>query len=151
MDLIRWNPFGEFNRMREDLQRMYPDNPLMPGGVMPWSRMQGLSVDVRESENEIIISAEIPGVDADEIDITVNETHVILSGEFKRGTDQENEGYRISERRYGTFNRTISLPVEVKPDEATAEYKNGVLEIRMNKSEHGRTRSRKLKINKQEH
>lgn len=149
MDLIRWNPFGDLTRIREDIRQLFPESQsfFLPG--MPPGRAAGPSVDVRETENEVIVSAEIPGVDPDELDVTVNDNHIILSGEVKRSVEQEKEGYRMMERRYGTFNRTIPLPVEVKPDEAWAEYKNGVLEIRMNKSDQGRARSRKLKIEKQ--
>ena len=146
--MIRWNPFGELARRREDMRNIFPDIPMYAYTEPNFYRVQGPSVDVHETENEIVVSAEIPGVDPDEIDVTVNENNVVLSGEIRQGSEQEKEGYRVLERRYGAFHRTIQLPVEVKPDEAWADYKNGVLEVRINKSDRGRERSKKLKINK---
>jgi HSP20 family protein len=72
---------------------------------------------------------------------------ITISGEIKRRADREEDGYRMMERRYGRFTRTVPLPVEVKPDEAWADYQHGILEIRLNKANQGRVRSRKLKIN----
>ena len=93
-----------------------------------------------------MVSAEIPGIDPNEINVTVDENQITISGETKRSTERAEEGYRMMERRVGRFSRTIPLPVEVKPDEAWAEYNHGVLEIRMNKAESGRIRSRRLQI-----
>ena len=146
MNLLRWNPFGEFSRLRDDVRNMFPDSPLIPFGGLPFNRMHGPSVDVRETENEVIVSAEIPGANPDEFNVTVNENQLVLRGEVKRGAEHDREGYRMMERRYGSFYRTIHLPVEVKPDEAWADYKNGVLEIRMNKSEKARQRSHRIKV-----
>ncbi len=146
MDLIRWN--NELARMREEMRHLFPDIPQLPPGGLPFTRMQSPSVDVRETEKEVVVSAEIPGVNPEELDVTVDENQVILRGEIKRSAGHEREGYRVMERRFGAFHRTIPLPAEVKPDEAWAEYKDGVLEIRMNKSDRGRERSRKLKINR---
>ncbi|MBS4032683.1 MAG: Hsp20/alpha crystallin family protein [Clostridiales bacterium] len=142
-----WNPFAEFSRLRDQVRNTFPEDALVQFGGFPLNRLPVPSVDVHENEKEILISAEIPGIDPADLDVTVDETKVILRGEVKRAANLENKDYRTAERRYGGFTRTIPLPVEVTPDEAWAEYKNGVLEIRLNKSEHGRVRSRKLKIN----
>jgi HSP20 family protein len=150
MDLIRWDPLAELTRTREDMRNIFPNIPMFAYTAPNFTRHHGPSVDVRETEKEVIVSAEIPGVDPDEIDVTVNETNIVLSGEIRHSNEQEKAGYRVMERRYGAFHRTIPLPVEVKPDEAWADYKNGVLEIRLNKSDRGRDRSRKLKINREQ-
>lgn len=146
MDLIRWNPFNELMRSREDSRNIFPNIPMYAYTGPTFTRGHSPMVDVRETANEVIVSAEIPGIDPDEIEVTVNETNLILNGEIKRNEEHEKEGYRVMERRYGAFHRTIQLPAEVKPDEAWADYKNGVLEIKLNKSERGRDNSRKLKI-----
>ena len=145
--LTTWNPFGEFSRMQEEMRRVFPDNVQLPMQGQPYNRMPGPSVDIHETEKEVVISAEIPGVNPDELDITIDDTQITISGEIKRGAAHEHDGYRMIERRYGRFSRSVPLPVEVKPDEAWADYKHGVLEVRINKLEGGRTRSRKLKIN----
>lgn len=145
--LFPWNPFSELARMREDMGRFFADSPFFPLHGQHYHRLPGPSVDIDETEKEVIVSAEIPGVNPAELDVTVDETKVTISGEIRRGTDRSQEGYRVTERRYGRFSRTIPLPAEIKPDEAVAKYSHGVLEIRMNKAEGGRVRSRKLKIN----
>jgi HSP20 family protein len=95
----------------------------------------GPSVDLKETDHEIILHADIPGVNQEDLDITVDENVVTLKGEAKRDETREEKGYHLTERRYGSFYRTIPLPVEVKSDQAVARYKNGVLELRMPKVE----------------
>lgn len=147
MHVLSRNPFDDFERMREAMRHLFPDSPLLPMQGQPYNRMPGPSVDVRENEKEITVSAEIPGIDPEELDVTVDEAQLMIRGEIKRGAARERDGYRMMERRYGTFSRTIPLPAEVKPDEARADYHHGVLEIHLNKAEGGRIHSRKLKIN----
>jgi HSP20 family protein len=96
----------------------------------------GPSVDLKETDKEIILHADIPGVNQEDLDITVDENVVILKGETKRDETREEKGYHFTERRFGSFYRTIPLPVEVKSEQAVARYKNGVLELRVPKVEH---------------
>jgi HSP20 family protein len=106
----------------------------------------GPSVDLRETDTEIILNADIPGVNQEDLDITVDENVVILKGETKRDETREGKGYHLTERRYGNFYRTIPLPMEVKSDKATAKYRNGVLELRIPKAETAARRGFKPKI-----
>jgi HSP20 family protein len=146
--LTTWNPFGEFARMQKEMRHlMFPDSPLLEMRGQPYDRIPGPWVDIHETEKEVLVSAEIPGVNPEELEITVDEMQVTISGEIKRRADRERDGYRMMERRYGHFTRTVPLPVEVRPDEAWADYEHGILELRINKAENGRIRSRKLKIN----
>ncbi|MCR3923543.1 MAG: Hsp20/alpha crystallin family protein [Firmicutes bacterium] len=146
MPNIGWNPFAEFARMREEMRHLFPDNSLQPMQHQPYHAMLGPAVDVHETNNEVIVSADIPGVDPTELNVTVDDMQITISGEIERGADRTEEGYRIMERRMGRFSRTIPLPVEVKPDETWADYTRGVLEIRMNKATNGRTRSKRIQI-----
>jgi HSP20 family protein len=146
--LTTWNPYGEFARMSEEMRHLrFPDSPFLDMKGQPYDRMPGPSVDIHETEKEVLVSAEIPGANPDELDIIVDDMQITISGEIKRRADRERDGYRMVERRYGRFSRTVPLPVEVKPDEAWADYDHGVLEVRINKKENGRTRSRRLKVN----
>lgn len=95
----------------------------------------GPSVDLRETDKELILEADLPGVRQEDLDITVDENVVILKGETKRDETREEKGYHLTERRYGGFYRTIPLPVQVKSDQAVARYKNGVLELHLPKVE----------------
>lgn len=106
----------------------------------------GPSIDVKETDQEIILEADIPGVNQEDLDITVEDNVVILKGETKRVETREENSYHLSERRYGSFYRTVPLPVEVKSDQATARYRNGVLELRIPKAETAKRRGFKPKI-----
>jgi HSP20 family protein len=106
----------------------------------------GPSVDVQETEKDVIVQADIPGVNREDLDITVEKDAVILRGETKRDETREERGYHLTERRYGSFYRAVPLPVEVKSEEATARYRNGVLEVRIPKTEASARRGFKPKI-----
>lgn len=178
MGMVPWDPFSDLARIREQMDKfaasMFNEWPgywgygggrragrgmrhLMmpgPGKAMrsPWAGWTfGPSVDVKETDKDIVVSAEVPGVDPDNIDVEVTEDSVILKGEVKQEESAENETYRMTERRYGAFHRVIPLPAEVKASEARADYRNGVLEIRIPRSENAKARSVKLKVNKNLH
>ena len=142
-----WNPFGEFARMRDEMRHMFGETPFLPALSQTPPRADGPSVDVHETETRVVVTAEIPGVEPTDLNVTVDELQITISGETKRSSERDEDGYRLKERRIGRFSRTVPLPAEVKPDEAWADYKHGVLEVRMNKAEQGRIRSRRLQIN----
>lgn len=123
-------------------------NQLMPRGFYDFFRTGnfGPSVDLRETDTEFILQADLPGIKQEDLDITVDENVIILKGETRRDEVREEKGYHFSERRYGSFYRTIPLPSEVKSDQAVAKYKNGVLELRVPKAEATSRRGFKPKI-----
>ena len=110
-------------------------NQVIPGNFNDLLRGDGFgpSVDLKETEQEIILKADIPGINQEDLDITVGENTVTLKGEIKLDESREEKGYHLTERRYGSFYRTIPLPAEVKSEEATARCKNGVLELKIPK------------------
>jgi HSP20 family protein len=101
-------------------------------------------IDMKETDKEIIINAEIPGVDKKDINIDLNENILTISFERKQEKDEKDEGWRIIERSYGKFSRTITLPCIVKSNEAKATYKDGVLKIVLPKEKD--SKSNKIKI-----
>lgn len=146
-NIERWSPFRELDRVRELFGHgwltPFPwDDDARP--LQPW----GPAVDIRETKSEIIVHAEVPGVNPDDLDITVRKDGLTLRGEVRQETRQDEEGYRRLERRYGHFHRSIPFPVAVKPDEATAEYRDGVLEVRAPKAQPEPKESVRLKINR---
>jgi HSP20 family protein len=101
-------------------------------------------IDMKETDKEIIINAEIPGVDKKDINIDLNENILTISFERKQEKDEKDEGWRIIERSYGKFSRTITLPCIVKSNDAKATYKDGVLKIVLPKEKD--SKSNKIKI-----
>ena len=91
--------------------------------------------DISETANEIHVKAELPGVDAKEIDITVTGDLLTIKGEKKEEKEEKGQNFHRRERRYGSFSRSFRLPVEVKADSIDAGYKDGVLTVTMPKAE----------------
>ncbi len=101
--------------------------------------------DVSETENELIITAEVPGMDKKDLDIHLSEGVLTVKGEKKQETEEKKENYHCVERRYGAFSRTMRLPVDVDTDKVDAAYKDGVLKITLPKSETAKPRKIEVK------
>lgn len=150
MALIPFEPFRQLDTFREEMNRWMNHN------FPSWAQQTfsfGPRVDVSQTEQEVIVEAEIPGLtEKDNLDIQVHPTQVVLTGEIRRTRDNQprqeggSEGdsrtnkpaeanYYHTERYIGKFHRVISLPAEVDETNASAEYENGVLEIRLPKIE----------------
>lgn len=93
------------------------------------------SVDVYETDDEVVVKAEMPGIAKEDIDISLADSTLTIKGEKKREEKVEEESYTRSERSFGMISRTIELPAEVKPDQVTAKMTNGVLEIHAPKTD----------------
>lgn len=138
MGITRWDPFHDLNQMRHQIDR-YLDNFWGRGRhELAEITARGPRMDVYQTENEVVATAELPGLESnDDIEVRVENDRVSLRGELKRSQEHKEENTIYSERYYGTFTRSIQLPARVKADQAKASYKNGVLEIRMAKSDPG--------------
>jgi HSP20 family protein len=102
------------------------------------------SMDVSENDGEISVRAELPGLKAEDIDLDISGDILSIRGEKKGKEETKEENYHTRESYYGSFQRSIRLPAEVQGDKVDASFKNGVLDIRLPKSE--KTRSKKIKI-----
>ena len=104
------------------------------------------ALDVSETDTQVIVKAEVPGIKADDIDISLMGDTLTIKGEKREESREEREDYHRVERRYGAFQRTLSLPSQVDPDKVKASYKDGVLKVTMEKREESRARSIKVKV-----
>ena len=130
--LARWDPFRDLVSMRRAMDRLM-ENSL--GDEQDMTSEWGLALDVVEDENEFIVKASLPGIKPDDLDITYNKGSLTIKGEIKDESETTRGQYHLRERRYGTFARTITLPTSVKPEDIQADYHDGVLELKMPKSE----------------
>lgn len=144
-----WSPFSlmrEMDRMLEDLRAGFDE--LFWGRrlttMMP--RMREPLVDIRDTGKEYQITAELPGVSKDEIEVNLTEDGVELSAEKKTEKEERDEGYILRERGYSSFCRTFRFPDEVNPEEAKATFNHGVLEITIPKKRPVEEKKRRLKI-----
>ena len=104
------------------------------------------SVDVKEQENDVVVSAELPGLDLKDVNVEVTQDSVRIAGEKKQETEKEEKGYYHRESSFGSFERVIDLPTEVDEDKAEAEFSKGVLTIKLPKSEQARSKRKKVEV-----
>ncbi|OQB14977.1 MAG: Spore protein SP21 [Firmicutes bacterium ADurb.Bin193] len=140
MSLIPWNPFRDMDNIFRDTNNFFDFPSKMFGGF------SSPRVDVYQTENDMIVKAEIPGVSKEDLNLYIDDNTVRLTGQTKREKELKDENAYKTERYYGSFSRTIPLPVEVKSEQAKAEYKDGVLSITVPKAEPSKSRSRKIDI-----
>ncbi len=107
------------------------------------------SIDVHEDEHAVYIKADVPGLEEKDIDVELEKNVLTISGEKKEEKNEEdkNRNYRYSERRFGSFSRSVLLPDGIKADAVTARYKNGVLEIEIPKSEEVKPKKIAISVN----
>jgi len=145
-EISPWKPF-EFERMRREMDRLWDSffegKPRRRGE----ERVEWLpSLDVSETKNEIVVKAEIPGIDPKDIDISLADGVLTIKGEKKQEKEEKDENYHLIERSYGSFTRSVQLPKEVKSDKISASYKNGLLRVTLPKSEETKKKEIKIKI-----
>ena len=129
MSLIRWDPFREFMPAR--LGNFFGKDWDMPAPTTAWNPL----VDIFENDNEVVIKAELPGMDAKDIEVKVENNILVLKGERHFEKEAKEENYHRIEREFGCFSRSFALPTAVNPDKVAAEYKDGVLRIVLPKNE----------------
>ncbi|HEX6972622.1 MAG TPA: Hsp20/alpha crystallin family protein [Limnochordia bacterium] len=139
MEITPWEPWESMRQWAERFNRLLPDS-LLRGDGRQWQPR----VDIAETDTEVIVRADLPGVEPENIDVRVQGQSLTLKGEVEQTTESEERGYHQIERRWGSFFRQLSLPAPVDPDSAQASYRNGVLEIRMQKER--RAVGRRLEI-----
>jgi len=133
-NLIRWEPAREMMTLREAMERLFDDaftRPLSPSGNA-WSVP---AVDMYQTDNEVIVKAALPGIKADEVQINVTGEVLTIKGETRQENDNKEKAYHIREQRWGAFERSLALPIDVVADKAKAEFENGVLTITLPKAE----------------
>jgi len=141
------SPWGNLDRMFED----FLEHRLRPFSPERWWPTTGMeiptpSVDLYEEKDDIVVKAELPGMEKDNIEVNLSDNRLTIKGEKKKEEEVKKEGYYRSERSYGSFVRSLELPSEVQTDKIKAAFKNGVLEIRLPKTEEAKKRETKVKI-----
>jgi HSP20 family protein len=129
--LIRWDPFRDFNVLNDRLGNFLGKGWEAPASTTTWNP----SVDIFENDSDVVIKAELPGLNAKDIDIKLENNVLTIRGERHFEKEAKEENYHRIEREYGSFSRSFSLPVTVNGDKVTAEYKDGVLNIVLPKKE----------------
>jgi len=134
MGLRRWDPFLGLTRMRDEMDRWFEDLlPARRGAEQPGLRLP--AVDVMETDEAVVVKAELPGVDKKDLNVEVLSDSVSISAQTTAETETKEETYYRRERRWGAFERIVPLPAEVKPADAKARMKDGLLEVTLPKAQ----------------
>ena len=133
-NLTRWEPMREMMTLREAIDRLFDDAFTRPINLRDggWSAP---AVDMYQTDDEVVVRAALPGFKADEVQINVTGDVLTLRGEVKQEEEKNDKAWHIREHRWGSFERSIALPTDVKADKAVADFENGILTITLPKAE----------------
>jgi HSP20 family protein len=148
MNLVRWDPLRELEEMSERLNRMFarPTSTRQNGKealtVADWVPQ----VDISEADHEYVITAELPGLKKEDVKITLEDGVLTLQGERKQEKEEKSTRYHRVERAYGSFVRSFTMPDVIDNAKVAAEFKDGVLSIRLPKSEKAKPKAIEVKV-----
>lgn len=147
MALKKFDPYRELLDLRRSFDRMFEDLPKWLSEAGEDSRLAAWApaVDIVDTENAYLLKAELPGISPDDVEITVNDGMLTISGERKFEEEQKKENFIRIERSYGSFSRSFNLGQAIDADKIEAHYKNGVLEVVVPKAESAKPRKIKVK------
>lgn len=145
--VTRWDPFREMNSLQQNLNRLFQANSdlnrgqdelMTTGSFVP-------AVDIYEDEHNITLKMEVPGIEQKDIDIRLENNTLTVRGERKFETSEKEENFHRIERRYGSFSRSFTLPNTVDSEKVTADYVNGILQVRLAKR--AEAKPKQIKVN----
>ena len=145
MAIVRWDPFRDLNMLQDRMNRLFDDagRPWRtdePAATTSWSP----SVDIFETEGEIVVKAELPGIDRKDIQLNLENNVLSLRGERKFQKETKDDNYHRIERSYGVFSRAFSIPATVDEERIRADYKDGVLKIVLPKKDQAKPKQIKI-------
>jgi len=139
-NLTRWEPVREMMTLREAMDRLFDDAFTRPVNLRDggWSSP---AIDMYQTDDEVVVRAALPGFKADEVQINVTGEVLTLRGEMKHEEEKKDKAWHIREQRWSSFERSITLPIDVKADKAAADFENGILTITLPKAEEVKPRT----------
>jgi HSP20 family protein len=145
--LTRWEPFRDLISLREAMDRLFEESFVRPRGEM-LAPMEGarLAVDMYETDEDVVVQAALPGIDPDDVDVSVTRNTLTVRGETKAEEEVEEGNYIYRERRFGAYSRSLTLPVAVEADQGEAEYEKGMLTLRLPKVEEAKPKAIQVKV-----
>ena len=148
MYLKKWDPFRDLLSIQERMNQLFGEALSFPrAGAEEFSKGSWQpAVDIYETPSHVVLKAEIPGMNQDEIEIVIEDNTLVLKGERRFEKEAADERYHRIERSYGTFARSFTLPNSVDQDGVTATYEAGVLKIVMPKKEEKKPKSIKVDV-----
>jgi HSP20 family protein len=139
-----WDPVRDMVSLRDAMNSLLQESFVRPSGLLAEGGPAMLPLDVSENENEFVVKASLPGIRPEDVSITVHGDMLTIRGEIKSEEEKKGEHYHLRERRSGQFQRSVRLSVPVLADKAQAQFENGVLTLRLPKSEEAKPKQIKL-------
>ena len=149
MEIVPWRPFGgELSSFRKEMDnlwnRFFGEAPFARPLAKEWSP----SVDISETKDKLLIKAELPGLEAKDVNVSISGDLLIIKGEKDKEEEEKDEHYHCIERCCGSFQRSFRLPVNVQADKVEAAFDKGVLKITLPKIEEAKKKEIEIKVNK---
>ncbi|MEH2011448.1 Hsp20/alpha crystallin family protein [Nostoc sp.] len=144
MTLVRWNSWREIDTLQRQLNNLFEDTRV-PSALLDRGLSKVPAAEIQETEDAIHLKLELPGIEAKDLDVQVTENAVYVSGERKSETKTEEKGITKSEFRYGKFKRVIPLSARIQNTNVTADYKDGILNLTLPKTE--QEKNKVVKVN----
>jgi len=148
--ILRWDPFRDLATLHDRVDRLFEDSLRGLRGSQRAEALEGTAwapaVDILEKDNEVVLRADLPGLDPKDVEIQVQNGTLTLRGERKFESDVKEDNFRRVERVHGSFVRSFSLPQSVDPEKVEAEYKNGVLEVKLPKRPEAKPKQIKVAV-----
>lgn len=146
MDLVPWRPFGEMSRLRKEMDNLM--NRFFGETAFPKivSEEWMPTVDISETKDNIIIKAELPGMEAKDVNVSISGDMLTIKGEKKKEKEEKDESHYYSERYYGNYERSFRLPTGVQSSKAEASFDKGVLKVTLPKVEEAKKKEIEIKI-----
>lgn len=146
MELVPWKPFREISSLRKEmdnlLNRFFGKSPLAEAWGEEWLP----SMDISETATNIVVKAELPGLEAKDLDVSLTEDVLTIKGEKKKEEETKEQHLHYSERYYGSFQRSFKLPTSVQSDKIEANFEKGVLTVTLPKTEEAKRKEIKIKV-----
>jgi HSP20 family protein len=141
MSIVRYDPFRDLRTLQEEVNRLFSTNLTRGFGEEAIGRgAWNPTVDIYENKDQIVLEAELPGMNPDDFELSVENNVITLRGERRFEKKEDNDNYHRVERSYGAFTRSFTLPQTVSAEGAKAEYTNGVLRVTLPKREEAKSR-----------
>ncbi len=132
-NLSRWEPVRGMMTLREAMDRLFDDAFTHPFGIDGAASLP--AIDLYQTADDVVVKAALPGLKAEDVQISITGDVLTLRGEYKQEEEKQETTYHLREQRFGSFERAVSLPVDVQTDKAKAEFENGILTISLPKAE----------------
>jgi len=146
MSLIRWDPFGEMNQLRSQVNTLFEQMLTRGGGELNTTQAWAPSVDIWETETAIVLHVEVAGIKPEDIDVSITGDTLTIKGERKAQKEEKGKQYVRIERSYGAFQRSFTLGVPIDQTGVKAQSKDGVLEVTLPKREEVKPKQVKVEV-----